>query len=61
MILMNDFRAEPTELIQQEIAAVEKVIKSGWYILGSCRFLCLGIRYHQTSTCSNLGTKNCNY
>ena len=35
MILMNDFRAEPTELIQQEIAAVEKVIKSGWYILGN--------------------------
>ncbi len=35
MILMNDFRAEPAGLIQQEIAAVEKVIKSGWYILGN--------------------------
>ncbi|MCR4321042.1 MAG: DegT/DnrJ/EryC1/StrS family aminotransferase, partial [Candidatus Brocadiaceae bacterium] len=32
---MNDFRAEPIELIQQEVAAVERVIKSGWYILGS--------------------------
>lgn len=32
---MNDFRAEPAELIQQEVAAVEKVIKSGWYILGN--------------------------
>ncbi|GAN33368.1 pyridoxal phosphate-dependent protein [Candidatus Brocadia sinica JPN1] len=35
MILMNNFQAEPAELIQQEIAAVEKVIKSGWYILGN--------------------------
>lgn len=34
MISMNNFQAEPEELIQQEIAAVEKVIKSGWYILG---------------------------
>ena len=32
---MNDFRAEPAELIQQEVEAVEKVIKSGWYILGN--------------------------
>ncbi|MDG6027619.1 MAG: DegT/DnrJ/EryC1/StrS family aminotransferase [Candidatus Brocadia sp.] len=31
---MNNFQAEPEELIQQEIAVVEKVIKSGWYILG---------------------------
>ncbi|MBW7898770.1 dTDP-3-amino-3,6-dideoxy-alpha-D-galactopyranose transaminase [Candidatus Brocadiaceae bacterium B188] len=35
MILMNDFRAEPPELIRQEVAAVERVIKSGWYILGN--------------------------
>ncbi|MDN3511004.1 MAG: DegT/DnrJ/EryC1/StrS family aminotransferase [Candidatus Jettenia sp.] len=34
MILMNDFQTEPAELIQQEVAAVERVIKSGWYILG---------------------------
>lgn len=34
MILMNDFQAEPAELIQREVAAIEKVIKSGWYILG---------------------------
>ncbi|MCF6158624.1 MAG: DegT/DnrJ/EryC1/StrS family aminotransferase [wastewater metagenome] len=32
---MNDFRAEPAELVQREVAAVEKVIKSGWYILGN--------------------------
>lgn len=31
---MNDFQTEPAELIQQEVAAVERVIKSGWYILG---------------------------
>lgn len=35
MILMNNFQAEPAELIQQEVAAVERVIKSGWYILGN--------------------------
>jgi dTDP-4-amino-4,6-dideoxygalactose transaminase len=34
MILMNDFAAEPEELIQQQITAIEKVIRSGWYILG---------------------------
>lgn len=32
---MNDFRAEPAELIQSEVAAVEKVIKSGWFVLGN--------------------------
>ena len=35
MILMNDFRAEPEELIQKELAAVERVLRSGWYILGN--------------------------
>jgi dTDP-4-amino-4,6-dideoxygalactose transaminase len=35
MIGMNQFSAEPDELVQQEIAAVERVIRSGWYILGS--------------------------
>ena len=34
MIQMNDFRAEPDEHIRQEIAAVERVLRSGWYILG---------------------------
>jgi dTDP-4-amino-4,6-dideoxygalactose transaminase len=34
MILMNDFRAQPEELLQAEMDAVEKVIRSGWYILG---------------------------
>jgi len=34
MILMNDFRAEPTALLEQELAAMERVLRSGWYILG---------------------------
>ena len=35
MILMNDFRTEPEELRQGELNAVERVIRSGWYILGN--------------------------
>jgi dTDP-4-amino-4,6-dideoxygalactose transaminase len=34
MILLNDFQAEPEELIQAQLVAIEKVIRSGWYILG---------------------------
>jgi dTDP-4-amino-4,6-dideoxygalactose transaminase len=34
MILMNDFKKEPSELREQELAAVEQVLNSGWYILG---------------------------
>lgn len=32
---MNDFRAEPEELRQQQIAAVDRVFRSGRYILGA--------------------------
>ena len=35
MILMNDFKAEPEELVQKELEAVERVLRSGWFILGS--------------------------
>lgn len=35
MILMNDFKAEPEELRQAELNAAERVLKSGWYILGN--------------------------
>jgi dTDP-4-amino-4,6-dideoxygalactose transaminase len=35
MILLNDFKREPEELIVKELAAVERVIRSGWYVLGS--------------------------
>jgi len=35
MILMNDFKAEPEELVRKELVAVERVIRSGWYILGN--------------------------
>lgn len=34
MILMNDFKAEPTALKEEMLAAVERVIDSGWYVLG---------------------------
>jgi dTDP-4-amino-4,6-dideoxygalactose transaminase len=34
MILLNDFKNEPEDLIQAEIAIAQKVIRSGWYILG---------------------------
>lgn len=35
MILMNDFKADPEELKLAEIKAAERVIRSGWYILGN--------------------------
>lgn len=34
MILMNGFRAEPEELRAAELAAVDRVLRSGWYVLG---------------------------
>ena len=35
MILMNDFKAEPTELRAAMSAAAERVFASGWYVLGN--------------------------
>lgn len=35
MISMNNFQAEPDELRQQELSAAERVLKSGWYVLGN--------------------------
>jgi len=34
MISLNDFKAEPEALRQAELEAVERVLKSGWYVLG---------------------------
>jgi dTDP-4-amino-4,6-dideoxygalactose transaminase len=34
MILMNNFNAEPEELRRRELEAVERVLDSGWFILG---------------------------
>jgi dTDP-4-amino-4,6-dideoxygalactose transaminase len=31
---LNDFGAEPEELVQAQLAACERVIRSGWWILG---------------------------
>lgn len=35
MIQMNAFTREPEQLIQEEVSAVERVIRSGWWILGN--------------------------
>jgi dTDP-4-amino-4,6-dideoxygalactose transaminase len=35
MILMNDFRAEPAALTEAMLAATQRVLASGWYVLGS--------------------------
>ena len=34
MILMNDFKAEAESLRVAELAAVDRVLRSGWYVLG---------------------------
>jgi dTDP-4-amino-4,6-dideoxygalactose transaminase len=34
-IVMNDFRAEPEALVQAQVAACERVIRSGWWVLGA--------------------------
>lgn len=35
MILMNDFKAEPAQLRVAMLEAAERVIESGWYVLGN--------------------------
>jgi len=35
MILMNDFKKDPEELIRAQISASERVFRSGWMILGN--------------------------
>jgi dTDP-4-amino-4,6-dideoxygalactose transaminase len=35
MISMNDFRSQDEDLIKSELEAIERVIRSGWWILGS--------------------------
>lgn len=35
MILMNDFKREEEALIASQLAAVERVLRSGWYVLGN--------------------------
>jgi dTDP-4-amino-4,6-dideoxygalactose transaminase len=34
-VVMNDFRADPEALVQAEVAACERVIRSGWWVLGT--------------------------
>ena len=35
MILMNDFKAEPPELREAMLGAAQRVLESGWYVLGN--------------------------
>jgi dTDP-4-amino-4,6-dideoxygalactose transaminase len=35
MILMNDFKAEPPELLEAMLVATRRVLESGWYVLGN--------------------------
>jgi dTDP-4-amino-4,6-dideoxygalactose transaminase len=35
MILMNDFKAVPEDLRVAELAALDRVLRSGWYVLGN--------------------------
>lgn len=35
MISMNNFKAEPEDLRAAELAALDRVLRSGWYVLGS--------------------------
>jgi dTDP-4-amino-4,6-dideoxygalactose transaminase len=35
MITLNDFKAEPEALLKAQLAAAERVFRSGWYILGN--------------------------
>ena len=35
MILMNDFKAEPLALLIETQVAVQRVLESGWYVLGN--------------------------
>jgi dTDP-4-amino-4,6-dideoxygalactose transaminase len=34
VIALNDFKAEPAELLSAQLAAAERVLRSGWFILG---------------------------
>jgi dTDP-4-amino-4,6-dideoxygalactose transaminase len=34
-VAANDFRREPEELLQAELAATERVLRSGWWVLGA--------------------------
>jgi dTDP-4-amino-4,6-dideoxygalactose transaminase len=35
MIVMNDFKAEPAEIREAMLRAVNRVLESGWYVLGN--------------------------
>ena len=57
MIKMNNFQREPESLVLAEIAAAERVIRSGWYILGNevAAFETNFANYCETKHCIGVG------
>lgn len=53
MIRMNDFRAEPAGLITSELSAAERVLRSGWYVLGN------EVRAFESAWASRCNTQYC--
>jgi dTDP-4-amino-4,6-dideoxygalactose transaminase len=53
MIGLNDFKAEPIELRHQELQAVERVLSSGWYVLGP------EVKEFEQLWASTCGVKSC--
>lgn len=52
MILMNDFKRDDGELASRQLAAMERVLRSGWWILGS------EVAAFETEWASWLGTRH---
>jgi dTDP-4-amino-4,6-dideoxygalactose transaminase len=57
MIGMNAFHREPPELITEELAAAERVLRSGWFILGAEveAFEALWAEWCGTAACIGVG------
>jgi dTDP-4-amino-4,6-dideoxygalactose transaminase len=50
---MNDFRAEPEALIASELSAAERVLRSGWFVLGK------EVKAFETAWASRCGMAHC--
>ena len=48
MILMNDFKAEPSEIRDAMLDAAKRVLDSGWYVLGKEAVSYTHLRAHET-------------
>lgn len=58
MILMNDFKAEPEALRVAELAAAERVLRSGWYVLGNEVKAFEAAWAHRSGTAYSMGVGN---